>query len=176
MAEVAVFGGSFDPPHVGHAMVAGWLLWTERVEQVWLVPTYAHAFGKRLSPFARRVAMCRALARDLGGGVHVEAVEADLPVPSYTIQTLRELSRRHPGHALRLVVGADVLQQVDSWRDWDRVVAEYNPIFVGRHGFPPVEDSPLFPGVSSTEVRRRLASGEPVEHLVPAGVLRVLGR
>ena len=58
--DVAVYGGSFNPPHIGHAMVAAWLLWTRRVEEVWLVPAFAHAFDKALRPFAARVEMVEA--------------------------------------------------------------------------------------------------------------------
>ena len=60
--RVAVYGGSFDPPHVGHAMVAGWLRWADRCDEVWLVPSYDHPFGKTSRPFDLRMALCEALA------------------------------------------------------------------------------------------------------------------
>ncbi len=171
---VAVYGGSFDPPHVGHAMVASWLLWTEQVGQVWLVPTFSHAFSKPLSPFRLRLAMCRALAADLGPRARVLSIERELPAPSYTLHTLDELSRGYPQHEFRLVVGADVLQQVGEWKGWDRIQSCYSPIIVGRSGFPPVNGSPSFPAVSSTEIRRLVVAGESVSHLVTAKVLKVM--
>ncbi|MBN2798016.1 MAG: nicotinate-nicotinamide nucleotide adenylyltransferase [Deltaproteobacteria bacterium] len=171
--RVAVYGGSFNPPHVGHAMVAAWLSWADQVDEVWLTPTFSHAFGKELAPFADRVAMCEALAAAVGPWVRVCPIEAALPSPSYTIDTLEALSLRHPEHLFRLVVGADVLPQTAKWRAWARIEAGYRPIAVGRVGYPEVPDAPSFPGVSSTEARDRMRAGLPVGHLLPAGVARI---
>lgn len=168
--RVAVFGGSFNPPHVGHAMIAGWLHWADRCDEVWLLPTFVHAFGKPLAPFARRVAACERLGALVGPHVRVSTIEAELPPPSFTIVTLQRLAALHPEHQFRLVVGADILQQAASWREWARIEADFPPIVVGR-GAQPVEGAPSFPDVSSTEIRARIAADQPVDHLVPAGVL-----
>jgi nicotinate-nucleotide adenylyltransferase len=173
--QVAVYGGSFDPPHVGHAMVAGWLLWTGRVERVWLVPAFQHAFDKQLRPFVDRLALCRAMALDLDPGrIGVMDIERTLPTPSYTLHTLQALAAAHPEHRLRLVVGADVLEQTDHWHAWSTIQRDFEPIVVGRVGWPPVAGAPSFPGISSTEIRGRMASGLPVDHLVTAGVAAAL--
>lgn len=169
--RVAVYGGSFNPPHVGHAMVAAWLTWTGRVDEVWLVPAWRHAFDKPLAPFEARVAACRVLAAHISPRVRVETLERDLPAPSYTIHTLDTLAARHPDHRFQLVVGADVLPQLPSWRAWDEIAARYAPIIVNRAGHPPAGEGPVFPEVSSTEVRRRVEAGEPVDAWLPAGVL-----
>ncbi len=168
---IGVYGGSFNPPHVGHALVVGWLQWTDRVDEVWLVPSYRHPFDKPLAPFEERVAWCRAMAADVGGSVRVSTVERRLPTPSYTIDVLRALARESPALRLRLVVGADTLRQVHLWKDWAAIEREFAPLVVGRAGFPPRPDAPTFPDVSSTEVRRRLAAGEPVDHLLTRSVL-----
>ena len=120
---VGVYGGSFNPPHVGHAMVAAWLVWTARVEEVWLVPTWRHAFDKKLAPWGVRIAACEALAALVGPEVRVSTVEAELPEPSYTVQTLDTLRLRHPEHRFQLVVGADVVAQHAGWKDWPRIAA-----------------------------------------------------
>jgi len=173
--QVGVYGGSFDPPHVGHALVAGWLLWTRQVDEVWLVPAFAHAFDKPLSAFDRRMALCLALAEDVDVvRIRVDTVEATLPVPSFTLHTLEVLAGRRPDARFRLVVGADVLDQVAHWHAWDEILVRFPPIVVGRAGWPPVPGSPTFPDVSSTEIRRRLAAGEPVNGLVTASVARLL--
>ena len=173
--RVAFFGGSFNPPHVGHAMVAEWLLWTRRADQVLLVPAFAHAFGKDLAPFAARLDWCRALAELLGPRVVATDVEAGLPLPSFTVDTLDHLARLHPDWTLRLVVGADNLLVAAKWKDWARIEAAYAPIVVGRPGYPDVPDAPVFPDVSSTEIRKRLREGSRVDHLVPAAVLERVG-
>ena len=153
----------------------GWLLWTGRVDQVWLVPAYQHAFDKQLQPFEGRLALCRAMAADVDAQrVQVVDVEARLPTPSYTLHTLRALASENPEHRLRLVVGADVLDQTDHWHAWATIQREFEPVVVGRVGWPPVANAPSFPGVSSTEIRQRLAAGLPVDHLVTAGVAALL--
>lgn len=172
--RVAIYGGSFHPPHIGHAMVAGWLRWTDLVDEVWLVPAFSHPFDKALAPFPDRVAMCEAMAHVVGPWVRVETIEAELPTPSYTIDTLDTLRIRYPSDSFRLVVGADVLEHVDKWKRWDTIVQEYSPIIVGREGWPAIAGAPTFPSFSSTEVRQRLAEGLSIAHLVPAAVERLI--
>ena len=171
--EIAVYGGSFNPPHVGHALVASWLLWTRRTDAVWLLPAAEHALDKVLPPFDRRAALCDALAAELEG-VEVCRIEADLPRPSYTWNTLNALSERHPEHTFRLVVGADILGETDRWHRWEDIARVFRPIVVGRGGYPPVPDALTFPEVSSRDIRARLADGRRVDHLVPACVLERL--
>jgi len=167
-------------------MVAAWLSWTGLADEVWLVPVFRHAFqgqhDKSLAPFALRVAWCEALARDVGPGVAVVPVEAELPVPSYTIDALRHLRARHPEHHFRLVVGADVVGQVPRWRQWEDIAAEFAPIVVGRQGHRlPPDDGTMgevmavdFPAVSSTEIRSRLRRGQPTGHLLTRSVAALL--
>lgn len=171
---VAVYGGSFNPPHLGHAMVVSWLLWTERAAEVWLLPAFHHAFDKELAPFPARVRLCGVMAAELGPRVRVCGIEAELPTPSYTLHTLRALRDQHPGCTFRLVLGADNLSAVHLWYRWPELREEFPPILVGRQGYPPVADAPSFPDLSSTEVRRRMGAGEPVDHLLSARMLAAL--
>jgi nicotinate-nucleotide adenylyltransferase len=175
---VAIYGGSFNPPHVGHALVAAWLLWTRQADAVWLLPVFRHAFEKRhnkaLAPWADRLAWCEAFAQDVDPRVRVEAIEAELPTPSFTVDTLRALSARHPEHAFRLVVGADILGQVDAWREWSTLAATWPPLVVGRAGHPCPGALIEFPEVSSTDVRARLRAGAPIDVLVTARVAAAL--
>ena len=172
--DVGLFGGSFNPPHVGHTMVVSWLLWTEQVEEVWLMPTYEHPFEKQMIPFDSRVAACRALASLFPGRVQVTEIESELTRPSYTFNSLQTLSAAHPENRFRLVVGSDILDQVHAWHRWDDIVAEYAPILLSRSGYRDVPGSPVFPEVSSTAIRERLRAGESVNSLVPAVVLSVI--
>lgn len=177
--RVAVYGGSFNPPHVAHAMVASWLLWTRRADRVWLVPVFRHAFeglhDKSLAPFELRLSWCRALAAEVVPAedprVEVLDIESHLPAPSYTIDTLRALSVASPGVDLFPVVGADVLSQLPRWREWPTLQERFPPLVVGRAGYPSPADSLSFPDVSSSAIRQRLLAGAPVDHLVPASVL-----
>lgn len=173
---VAVYGGSFNPPHLGHALVATALHLRADVDEVWWVPVYQHAFQdiqpKRLAPYRRRVAWCEGLAQRLGPWAQVSQAEADLPPPSYTIDTLRYFESEYPNKQFRLVVGADVLNDTAGWQRWDRIEAEFSPIVVGRQGYtrPLPEPSLDFPAVSSTALRAALRRGAAVGHWLPAVV------
>jgi nicotinate-nucleotide adenylyltransferase len=171
---IAVYGGSFQPPHVGHAMVAAWLRWTGLADEVWLVPVGAHAFGKALWPFAERVALCQAMADDVGAFVRVCEVEGELEGVSYTVRTLDALAARWPDDRFRWVMGADQWAVRASWHAWDRLEASYAPIVVGRAGFGDVADAPTFPDVRSTALRERLARGEDLGGWVTSSVARRL--
>lgn len=154
-------------------MIAAWLRWTDRVDEVWFVPAFEHAFGKDLAPWPQRLRAVEALAALVDA--RVSAIEATLPRPSYTIRTLEALQAQHSEHRFRLVIGADVQAQLPLWRSHERIVAEFEPIVVGRMGYDPVSGAPVFPAVSSTEIRARLAQGQPIDGLVPRAVLDAWG-
>jgi len=170
--EIALLGGSFNPPHVAHVMAAWWALATQGVREVWLLPSFRHPFGKALAPFEDRVEMCR-LAVAAIRGAHVCAAEAELegdPHCGKMARTLEHLRAKHPDLDFALVIGADILPETPKWYRWDLVQARARVVVVGRQGFPGCE-GPDLPAVSSTEVRERLARGEDVSALVPARVL-----
>ena len=166
--RVAILGGSFNPPHVGHMMAAWWTLATQDVREVWLLPAWRHPFGKALAPFDDRVAMCELAARGLRG-VAVCTAERDLahdPLAGKTARTLEHLVAKHPTHDFSLVVGADVLPDTPKWYRWDRVRELARVVVIGREGYPPVPGAPSLPAVSSTEIRARFARGEGAAGLV----------
>lgn len=172
--QVGLFGGSFNPPHVGHAMVVSWLLWTEQVDEVWLMPAFEHPLDKSLIPFSQRVKACKALASLFSGQVKVCEVERDLPRPSYTLNSLESLSKAHPALNFRWVAGSDILDQVEAWHKWDEIAARFSPILVSRSGYRAAPNSPVFPAVSSSAIRQALFRGESVDSMVPGPVLRVI--
>lgn len=173
--RVAVYGGSFNPPHIGHGLVAAWLRWSDLADEVWLVPTPSHPFAKDLADYTLRAAMCEGLAGAVGAWVKVNTIEARLEKPAYTINTLRALSLEFPNFQFRLVVGADTIPEWPKWRDWDQIEADFRPIVVGRQGYKTPPGAVDFPNISSTEVRHRLGQGLSVDHLVPSAVRALLG-
>ncbi len=170
--RVALLGGSFNPPHVAHLMVAYWTLATQDVREVWLLPSYRHPFGKDLAAFDDRVRMCELAARGVRGVAVCTAERelADDPLVGKTVRTLEHLVAKHPDTGFALVVGADILPDTPKWYRWDRVTELASVVVVGREGFPPVPGAPSFPAVSSTEIRARIAKGEDVSGLVPRKV------
>jgi nicotinate-nucleotide adenylyltransferase len=182
--KIAVFGGSFNPPHVAHALAVVLVLATEDVEKVLVVPAYQHPFGKPLAPFADRVAMCE-MAMGFIPGVEVSRVEESLGGESRTLRTLEHLASQHPDWHMRLVLGADILAEAPRWLGFDAISKLAPPIVLARAGVQavapqmarPAGEGPaseaLLPQVSSTDVRAKIARGAWAElaALVPRKVL-----
>jgi len=161
--RVAVFGGSFNPPHVAHVLAAVYALSTAPIDRVLVVPVYRHPFAKELAPFDDRLEMCR-LALGWVPGVEVSTVERELGGESLTLRTLEHLAEAHPSWSMRLLVGADVLPDLPKWHRFDRIAELAPPLVLGRAGFAPsgsgVEAGPtVLPEISSSEVRARIAAG-----------------
>lgn len=173
---VAIFGGSFDPPHVGHVLAISYVLTTESVETVLVIPAYRHPFDKVLSPFEHRVRMCELATQDLKR-THISTLESKLGTPSLTLRTLEHLASEHPDWRLRLVVGADVLREAPKWHAFEQVRALAPLIVLGRGGVEePNAPETVLPTVSSTEVRAALRERRMsrLSRLVPRAVLEYI--
>jgi nicotinate-nucleotide adenylyltransferase len=170
--RVAIYGGSFDPPHLGHVLSVAWALAAGDVDEVWVIPVWKHAFDKAHgADFEDRMEMCeRAFARFRG--VQVLDIERELGDVSRTLDTLDALRSRHPAARFRLMIGADLLATTDRWHRWDDVVRLAPPLVVGREGYPAPEGCPIsIPDVSSTEVRAALDDDSTdLQGLVPSAV------
>jgi len=162
--SVAIYGGSFDPPHVSHVLAALYALKVGGFDCVLVVPVFEHAFHKRLTPFEHRLRLCE-LAFSGIAGVEVSAVERELETPSLTLRTLEHLSGLHPDWALRLLVGSDVLSETSKWHAFDRISQLAPPYVVARPGFEhPDSQAALLPDVSSTRIRTALAARDRAEN------------
>jgi len=159
---LAVFGGSFDPPHLSHTLAAAYVLSAYTVDRVLVVPTARHPFDKQLSPFEHRCRMLELAMRDLRR-VEVCMIERELPAPSLTVRTLEALADRMPSAQLRLVIGSDLVAETQAWHDFPRIQALAPPIVLPRAGYDSTGQSPALPAISSTEARRRLRDDEPTE-------------
>jgi len=190
VTRIGMMGGTFDPPHVAHLMLAEAALETLRLDRVVFVVAGDpwRKSGRAVSPAAARVAMVRAAVEPLGWAT-VSTVEVEREGPSYTAETLAELMR--PGEEWWFILGADALADLPAWHEPRRIV-ELARLAVGRRPEANGDGSPLVtpelaeavPGiaaridvvemplmdVSATEIRRRVAAGESTEGLVPAAV------
>lgn len=168
--EFGVFGGSFDPPHVGHTLLASYVLSAYALERVLIVPAHVHAFGKVMAPFDDRLRMCELAFADLAR-VAICDIERQLPAPSLTLHTLQALAKRHPGVRLRLLIGSDILPETHAWHDFASIEQLAPPLVVQRQGYPLLDPAqPALPEVSSSEVRRRIAAGESTAGLISPSV------
>jgi nicotinate-nucleotide adenylyltransferase len=170
--NVALLGGSFNPPHIGHLMAALYVRATQPVEEVWLMPTFRHPFGKQQVAFEHRVRMCEVMAADLSGWLRVTEIERELGGEGRTVDTLTHLVSAFPSHRFSLVIGSDILKDLPHWKDFDRIRELAKVLVLYRAGYPAAEAvGPPLAEVSSTEIRQMLTVGEEPTTLVPRAVL-----
>lgn len=170
--QVALIGGSFNPPHVGHQLAALYVRSTLPLDEVWLVPTFRHPFGKPHEPFEHRVAMCQALARDLGPWLKVSTAEREVNGQGRTIELLEWLLPKHPGTQFHFIIGSDILGDLPHWKDWDKIQSLVKVTVLYRAGYPARDAvGPPLAEVSSSEIRARLERREAPADLVPRAVL-----
>ncbi len=170
--HIALLGGSFNPPHLAHQMICLWALSTQRADEVWLVPSFEHPFQKPLVSFEHRCAMCALLAEPFQRDrVKVSDVEAKLPVPSRTLNTLEYLSQTYPTYGFSLIIGADILQETSKWYRFDEIKRLANILVIGRMGYSSPADDFMLPPISSTSIRKKFFKGHDVSQVIPASVL-----
>lgn len=187
--RLGVFGGSFDPPHLGHLAVAEAAREALGLDLVLFVPAPRppHKPGAPLAPISDRLDLLRAAVADNPAFAASDA-EARRPGPSYSADTLEELHHEYPGAELFCLVGSDTAVQLQTWHDPPRLFAAAAFAVLVRPGWPEervaawwrAQPSDLRPhlvvvpapglDVSATDVRRRLASGRSVRYLVPEPV------
>jgi nicotinate-nucleotide adenylyltransferase len=172
--SVAIFGGSFNPPHVAHLLATALVLATREVELVLVVPTYSHPFSKPLAPYEDRVTMCEHAMGWLPR-VQISRAEEELGGESRTLRTLEHLQAAHPDWAMRLVLGSDTFAESSKWFRFDLVRALAPPIVLGRAGSADGAGlgAVVLPPISSTGVRAHIARGawDELREIVPSSVI-----
>jgi nicotinate-nucleotide adenylyltransferase len=175
--RIGLLGGSFNPPHLAHLMIAVAVYATEEIDHLWVIPTASHAFGKDLAPFEDRVRMCHLAFRHLAGGAAVVDIENRLPRPSYTVNLLRVLHALRPGIQPVWIAGSDIIKDLPKWREPEEVQRLARMVIVPRKGY---EDGAKLgidlPLLSSTNVRELLQSGKDVSGLIDREVVGFIER
>lgn len=173
--RITLFGGTFDPPHLGHSKIARALLDLNLADEVWFLPVGAHAFEKKASPAQVRVAL---LEKILEPQQKIELYEMENPGMSITFQTLTALAKKYSEHQFSFVIGSDNLEKFHLWHDYQTMLAQF-PFFVypraGAALKPLYEHMHVLEGVepvavSSTQVRSQIAAGVAIDSLVKSGV------
>ncbi|MCA9103513.1 MAG: nicotinate-nucleotide adenylyltransferase [Planctomycetales bacterium] len=189
--RLGVFGGSFDPVHFGHLLLAECCREQCALDRVWFVPaaTAPHKSDTAVTPAAARIAMLE-LAIAGHGAFDVSTVEVDRGGLSYTVETLDEVRRTQPDAELFLLLGADSLVDLASWREPARICELATPVVVERPDLAPADSGPLarvvpaevterierhrveMPavGFSSSDIRRRVAAGLSIRYRTPRAV------
>jgi nicotinate-nucleotide adenylyltransferase len=180
--NIGIFGGTFDPPHIGHLIVADDVRHALKLDRILFVPASRppHKRDRKMSPGELRLKLVQ---RAVAGSprFRVSDLEITRGGVSYTVDTLEELHRRHPHDALFLLVGMDNLLTFHTWKSPERIIELAKIVAMTRPGFSvsrvpkalarrtivcPVPEI----GVSSSDIRRRVRTGKPFRHLVPEPV------
>lgn len=169
--RVALFGGAFNPPHLAHVFTVNYLLSRTDVDEVWVLPSARHAFGKEMAPFQERLTLLRACFGHMPE-VQICEVEAEEGLSGRTFDTLTLLSERSPHISLSLVIGADNLTESHRWYRFDELVARWRVIALGRPGHEEAlhlaraaswcSVGPMLPNISSSALREALSSLPPL--------------
>jgi nicotinate-nucleotide adenylyltransferase len=182
--RIGLFGGTFDPPHVGHLVTAVNVCHDLALDVMLLVVAgepWQKVGGRHVTPAADRFAMVKAA---VSGVAKLEAcaIEIERPGPSYTADTLAELAERFPDATFFTVLGDDAAAAITTWERYEEVVERSQLVVVDRPGDqPPLPDVAEWIrvevprlDVSSTDLRARFADGRPLDYLVPTSVLEVV--
>ena len=189
--RVGVFGGTFDPVHVGHLILAEQCRDQAKLELVLFVPAWLppHKQQRPLTPFAQRVEMLM-LATAGHAPFRIEEMEKERSGPSYTVDTLTQLQQQRPGDELCFIIGSDSLHDLPGWYEPRRVLEMATLLVVARAGFSvfsaqelkkslhlgddfqlhyQIVEAPLIT-ISSRALRAKIAEGRSVRYMVPRAV------
>lgn len=175
--HIALFGGSFNPPHRGHLQVLNYLQKKKDFDEIWVLPTAVHAFGKPLLPFATRKHLLKLLLQDLGSHekISIKSIEQTLyretHKPSRTIDTLRRIRKQRPHAELTLILGSDLLTEIHRWKNLPGIRKLATLHFLPRKGFAAenreLQQVPFASEVYSSRIRERLKESKQPLGLTP---------
>lgn len=193
--KTGIFGGAFNPPHNGHVNLAKEAIDQLNLRRLLVIPTFESPHkSTKLLPFEQREEMCRRAFGPLDGSgkcdcrIEISDIEREMGGVSYTINTLRELSKRFPGERFYLLIGSDMLFSFREWYRYESILKESTVCAVAREddsytdmvefanqiGRVKVLQTSVV-DISSTEIRERIASGGDITELVPQSVAEYIG-
>ena len=188
--RIGIFGGTFDPVHMGHLILAEQCRDQAKLDEVWFLPSY-HPPHKAADAVTRFEQRCDMIELAIAGhpSFRLDRIEKELPPPSYTAETLAELRRRHADHEFFLLMGSDGLPDLPMWYQPVRVVEQAGLVVVPRPGVMlwtadrlatalglDVEQVRLrfvacpMIEIASRELRRAIADGMSIRYMVPRAV------
>ncbi|MBF0123082.1 MAG: nicotinate-nucleotide adenylyltransferase [Candidatus Omnitrophica bacterium] len=183
MRKIGLLGGTFDPIHIGHLLMARAALETLELDQVIFIPSCVPPHKKVPTLFLAkdRLKMVR-LATSENPQFEVSDFEIKKGGKSYSVDTVRYFREiLQPVGKLFFIVGGDAIKELDSWKDVDHLKKMCSFVSVNRPGYPRGEEKLKYHAVtmngiemSSTEIRKRILQGKSIQYLVPDSVLRYI--
>lgn len=183
--RIGLFGGTFDPVHNAHVALAKLALDELRLDELrWIPSGQSWQKTREITAVEHREAMVRIAMGDEPRFV-LDRCEIERPGPSYTLDTVRELQARRPDAQWFLIIGQDQYAGLHTWRDWPELLARVQLAVAKRPGVAPQPDARVLRAghtavplpmmdISSTDIRARVAAGQGIADLVPAGVARYI--
>lgn len=189
--RIGIFGGTFDPVHVGHLIMAELAREQTNLAEVWFIPSYQppHKQGQNITPFDRRVDMLSFALAGQEDKFRVSRIEQERPGLSYTTDTLAALQSQHPEHEWFLILGADCLPDLPKWHEPKTLLQQATIVAVGRPGHELLTASELaaqlnvpesavrlqhvqvpLMEISSREIRQRVHDAKTILYQVPRAV------
>lgn len=174
MKPIGILGGTFNPPHMGHLLIAEHVRDKLELEEVWFIPTNTPPHKKLPDVISidHRLKMLEMAIKD-NIFFKLDPIEANRIGKSYTIDTIRELKNQNPNHDYYFIIGGDMVEYLPKWYKIDELINYLTFVGVKRKGYqletsyPVIEiDLPIF-DVSSTDIRNRIATGNSIKYLVP---------
>jgi len=180
--KIGILGGTFNPIHIGHLILAEEIREKLRLDKVIFVPTYIppHKKSKNIAPASDRYAMIKAVIRS-NKYFDVSDIEIKRKGQSYTIDTLREFKKKYPKDDMYFITGSDLLNYLEEWKDLKQVISLVKFVVATRPGYP-LEDIPSYiktvairaVDVSAFEVRHCVKRRTSFRYLVPDAVFNYI--
>ncbi len=183
--KVGLYFGSFNPIHVGHLIIAQYMLQRDEIDAIWFVVSPQNPFKNKSTLLAdyHRLALVRIAIED-EPNFKAEDIEFSLPQPSYTIDTLTYLEEKHPNHEFSLLMGEDNLRGLEKWKNYEKILSKHKIFVYPRMEGETIEhtltdhpaivfckDVPLMK-ISASYIRNQIKEGKSVNFLLTEKVAK----
>jgi len=183
--NTGLFFGSFNPIHIGHMVIAGYMLEFTDIDELWFVVSPQNPLKDEsgLAPENLRLNMVRLAAEDYEPRMQVCDIEFTMPRPSFTIDTLEALQLKYLDRQFTLILGSDSLDTITKWKDYQQIIRNYSIYVYPRLGSNIEDLKKLYPvefiaapvvDISSTFIRKSISEGKDVSHFIPQKVFHYI--
>lgn len=181
MKKVGILGGTFDPPHYGHLLIANEVLSALQLDEIWFMPNHVPPHKKRpeLVNDEHRLQMLK-LAIGGNPAFTIQPLELEREGPSYTIDTMKMIKAEYTDHLFFFIIGADMIEYLPKWHKIDELLKLVEFVGVERPSYNQQTNYPILyvdvpaMNVSSSMIRARMKSGKTVRYLLPDSVIQYI--
>ncbi|MFD1362990.1 nicotinate-nucleotide adenylyltransferase [Lentibacillus salinarum] len=176
MKRIGILGGTFDPPHIGHLLIAEEVRVAQNLDDVWFMPSHEPPHKQKANADASdRVEMAK---RATAGNPHfkVNTIEVNRLGKSYTFDTMKLFNQEHPDASFYFIIGADMVEYLPNWKHIEELLELVTFVGVKREGYKLASEYPIrevdipLMDISSTDIRTRLADKRSIKYMVPEKV------